>query len=568
MRINRFISESRFILRALPDVLVSWKTFFWTFPVAVLSTTYITPVSINSVDDFFKWVFIAFMGHIAMIPFVIYGQDKKNPREQLLLVVLMGITRGSIVGLIIPLMSVNDPLPIYFRILNSTVGIFYWFIVGSILVQFMLDFRQDLKKLVEESVLSDATLELPEHYVDSNILLARVSALQRDITATIKGTPTREKLNQRAAEIDRLVRVHIRPLSHSEWREGEFVWMKAGFLRIVTETLRQRPLPFWGIALLTLPYSLIGQVYRFGIVRTLITSFLWIAIAATMRSVVIRKVPFRDRNYLNQNLIFILGVFLIVLPLIFITHMAWPENTISARNILQLQATRTFSFAVLCAVTSMCIALMDEERAVFRVLTQQIKEKDVKGFLQLGAKAKAEANYAQYLHAEVQSQLLACKLLLLKAAESDFTLFPPEVTQQILERFEKIGQPYERMPARLPSKRVEEVAASWRGLANITHALDPEIDGAEVPHDVVGQLIEESVVNAIRHGKAKNVHIKGFAFTETFSVEVFDDGASETYSKGSGLGTILFDTFTENWSIAREANETVVRFSVARKVAS
>jgi hypothetical protein len=161
---------------------------------------------------------------------------------------------------------------------------------------------------------------------------------------------------------------------------------------------------------------------------------------------------------------------------------------------------------------------------------------------------------------------LACKLLLLKAAESEFTLFPPEVTKQILDRFEKVGQPYERVPAQLPSTRVDEIAASWRGLATITHALDAGIDGPDVPQDVVGQLIEESVVNAIRHGKAKNVHVKAFSYPGSIAVEVFDDGLSEMYSKGSGLGTILFDTFTEKWSITRETNQTVVRFSVARKI--
>jgi anti-sigma regulatory factor (Ser/Thr protein kinase) len=111
---------------------------------------------------------------------------------------------------------------------------------------------------------------------------------------------------------------------------------------------------------------------------------------------------------------------------------------------------------------------------------------------------------------------------------------------------------------------VEEMSASWKGLANITFNVVPQLDGADAPHDVIGQLIEEAVVNAIRHGKAKNVHIKAFAYESAFAVEVADDGASDLYTKGSGLGTILFDTFTQDWSIAREANKTVVRFSIRR----
>lgn len=565
MRSNRFINECRLILDSLPEVLISWKTFFWTFPISVVSTTYITSVPISNVEDFLWWVFISLMGHVAMVPFVIYGQDKKNLREQILLVILMGITRGSVVALIIPIVGVMDSLPLYFRVLNSTVGIFYWFIVGAILMQFMVNFRMDLRKLVEESVLKDATLELPQHYVTSNILLARVSALQREIKATLQGNPTREKLNQRAAEIDKLVRVHIRPLSHTEWHEGELVWMKAGFLRIIKTTLRQKPLPFWGIIFLTIPYSVIGQVYRFGFIRTLIIYALWILIASSLQQLIVKSVPVRNGSYLAQNLTFILSTYIIVLPSIFLAHMNWPGNETSGQGILKLQIARTVSFSILCAVTSMCVVLMDEEKSVFRLLSEMIKERDLKEFLALGAKAQAETNYAQYLHAEVQSQLLACKLLLLKSAESDFTLFPPEVTQQILDRFEKINQPYEPMPARLPSERINELAESWRGLATISHSLTPALDEEDVPHDVIAQLIDEAVVNSIRHGKAKNVKIKAFEHSNQIFVEVADDGPKKEFTKGSGLGTILFDTFAANWSIARESDQTVVRFSVLRK---
>ena len=548
----------------MPDLLISWKTFFVTIPVSMVSTLVINPVSINSADDLINWIAIVLFGHLAMVPYVIYGQDKKNVREQLFLVVLMGTTRGGVLALLMPLVGVTDELPITFRILNSIVGVFYWFIVGAILLQFMVNFRKDMKNLVEETILSDNSLELPEHYVDSNILLSRISALQKDISLTLQGTPTREKLNKSAKDIDKLVKEHIRPLSHSEWREGELVWLKAGFLRVVVSTLRQRALPFLGIFALTIPYSILGQVYRFGLVRTVATQILWFSVMLIVRQQLTLHFPPRNGSYLVQNLGLILGAYLFAGPFVFLIHSSWPGNEIAAASIVQLQLAQTTSFAILCSVTAMCITLIGEEKSAFRIIGQQLKDKNLKSLLELGAKSKAEANYAQYLHAEVQSQLLACKLLLLKSAESNFTLLPPEVTKQILDRFERIQQPYERIPAKKPSLRVAELAESWRGLANIELNFPPQIDENGVPHDVVAQLIEEAIVNSIRHGKARNIEVKATLTEDSFTFEIIDDGAAKVLLKGSGLGTILFSTFAQDWSIGREDNRTVVRFSVLR----
>lgn len=566
VRVNRFVNESKLILDSAPDLLISWKSFFWTFPVSVIGTVFLNPVPINGLEDFFTWVLITSLGHVAMAPFVIYSKSKTAVGEQLFLLALMGITRGSVMSLLVPITHVTDPMPIYFRILNSLISIGYWFLIGAILIQFMTKFRKDVRELIEESILRDKSIDLPQYNVNSAMLMTRISELRGKIVKTLQAIPSREDLNKSADEIDKLVREEIRPLSHSEWREGELVYVKAGFTRIIFTTLQNRALPLWGIILLTLPYSLIGQIYRFGFIRTFAIQFIWVLLTVSMRNLLLKIVPAKNRDFFLQNIFFIAGIFFIVAPIIFTLQINWPGNTYPAHDIIRLQFLLTISFAVLCSVTAICISVAEDVRSVFRALSEHVIASDPKGFRELSAKSQAEANYAQYLHAKVQSQLLACKLLLLKLADSEFTLFPPEITQQILDRLERIDQPYERVPPRLPSKRVEELAASWKGLATISYIMAPQIDGADAPHDVIGQLIEEAVINAIRHGKAKSVSIKTFAFEKSFAIEVADDGPSDVYFKGSGLGTILFNTFAQNWSIGREGNRTVVKFSILRNV--
>lgn len=216
-------------------------------------------------------------------------------------------------------------------------------------------------------------------------------------------------------------------------------------------------------------------------------------------------------------------------------------------------------------MASLTLALREDEKSVFRAISEQMKASKPDAFLQLGMKSHAEAEYAQYLHAEVQSQLLACKLLLLKAAENDFTLFPPEITKQILARLEAINQPYTRAPSRLPSERIGELATSWRGLADIDVSLPPEVDESHAPRDVISQLVEEAVVNAIRHGKAKKVSITASAHNKGYTIEIIDDGVFDEIKSGNGLGTILFDTFSSEWAVLRDGDKTVARFTIPRK---
>ncbi|MEN9325542.1 MAG: hypothetical protein RL414_1296, partial [Actinomycetota bacterium] len=173
-----------------------------------------------------------------------------------------------------------------------------------------------------------------------------------------------------------------------------------------------------------------------------------------------------------------------------------------------------------------------------------------------------DSQFAQYVHAEVQSQLLACKLLLLKAAESDFALFPPDITAQIVERMEKIKQPYERPAAKVTSKRLPELVQSWKGLAEIEYELIPEFSEFHSQSEITSQLIEEAVVNAIRHGKASKISIKATTSSSTITLFVRDNGSMQTGKASSGLGTILLNTFTESWSLEREEDLTILTFCI------
>jgi hypothetical protein len=560
---NRVKQESKVVLKLLPANLVSLKVYLWTLPVSIFVAVLMIPSQIDSVQQLVSWVTIGFLSHLGMLPFVLYLREKKNIAEHFILVLLMGIVRGGLIGLLAPLFDVTDPLHIYLRTLNSMIAVFYWFQIGSIVYEFQVIFRRKIKALLEESILKEVNLESQLDRVDSSELIVLISDLQKKITKTITGTPTVESLQARAHEIDKLMKKYIRPLSKSQWRDGELVWVSTGFFRVIAGTLRVAPLHIWAVSALTLPFSLIGQFTRYGFVQSIVMQSVWLLLVLLSQLTVERTVKATNGNYLPQNLSLIGAIAFVVSPALLVLQMNWPQNSYTLTNSLITHTSSMISIISFMCASSLVLALHEDRSQVFKALGDALKEKDLQLLVRSGRQAHSDADYAQYLHVEVQSQLLACKLLLLKAAESEFTLFEPEVTKQIIDRFEKIKQPYESPAARIPSMRVDELEKSWAGIAEISSELSPELGTLHSYSDVLSQLIEESVVNSIRHGKAQKIHIRSFPTPGLINVVITDNGQLKEGNTGSGLGTLLFDTFAKSWTIGREGDETVVKFSIA-----
>jgi hypothetical protein len=158
--------------------------------------------------------------------------------------------------------------------------------------------------------------------------------------------------------------------------------------------------------------------------------------------------------------------------------------------------------------------------------------------------------------------LIACKLLLLKAAESNFDLFPPEVTQQILKRMEKISHPYVPAMIKTPAVQVSELSTSWAGMAKISYELPADLESMKEYSQIVSQLITEGVVNSIRHGGANEISISATFIGKDLQVKIMDNGHLESDTNSRGLGSILFNTFAKSWSLSRKDNQTVLLFVI------
>ena len=562
MKQETILNEVRQVVRLLPAGLVSTKLFLWTYPISLFLAVATTPTEINGGTELLLWLLLGFIAHSAMYPFVYYGRNSKNLSEQVLLVILMGMVRGSVIGIISPLMGLEDSLSAPVRVLNSTIAVFYWMQAGAIILQYGFTFREKVKEFLTE-ILEKGIVDLPQIAKRSTSeLVTIIGALQEKIVSTVGSKPSRSDIQQASADIDSLINEHIRPLSQARWKDGDLLWIRAGFFSVMRRTLINQKLPVIPVTVLTLPFTLVAQISRIGFWETFIVQATWFFLLVILdRS--LSNAMNTEKGFWRFNLLTITILLTINYPITFLVQFITTENAASSMSaMISGYVISAFTAIALFIVGAMLFSIQNDQGFAFQFLSDIIKKGELETLLKQTRSGNIDSQFAQYVHAEVQSQLLACKLLLLKAAESDFALFPPDVTAQIVERMEKIKQPYHRPAAKVTSKRLPEIAQSWQGLAEIEYELIPEFGELHSQSEITSQLIEEAVVNAIRHGKASQISIKAKASGSSISVSVRDNGSMQIVKAGSGLGTILLNTFTESWSLEREGDQSLLTFSL------
>lgn len=558
-------SQVNEIMRLVPTQLTSLTVFKWTYPISLVLALTTTAAEIQGPSEYVIWLVIGFLAHTSMLPFVIYGENHNSRIDQFTLVVLMGVARGSTIGVVAPLLNLSDSLSIMVRIANTILAVVYWFIAGSIILEYGVTFQRKVKLLLMEIIEKNFSGISAGARSSTHELARIISQLEGKILNIIGESPTKADLEAASSEIDSLVHSHLRPLAHSQWRDGQLIWIRAGIITTLRQALTARKIPIMPVVLLTFPFAAITQSSRMGLLSTVVVLSLWIVLVLIGEKLIFRS-QFLSTNVFQSNLYFLALVILVIYPTAFLVHYFSPFLDHSPiLGMIQGYVLSALTMVGLFLIGTLVLSISYNAEFAFNFLSDVIAKGELDSLIRQTRSGNTDAQFAQYVHAEVQSQLLACKLLLLKTAASDFALFPPEITQQITERMEKLKLPFVRRAATVTSERIEKISQSWSGLAEISYDLPSELSQLQPYSEVTSQLIEEGIINSIRHGKATKIAVKASKALDLIEVSVTDNGKLENIANETGLGSILFNTFAHNWSIKSVGNNTVLTFTVSTK---
>jgi hypothetical protein len=162
---------------------------------------------------------------------------------------------------------------------------------------------------------------------------------------------------------------------------------------------------------------------------------------------------------------------------------------------------------------------------------------------------------ARALHGSVQSRLTACILALDRAAESDDL---QAYAEAISEARAVLGDSWSVSPSQIEEVDIDALVGDkvglWQGLAGITSYVDPSLRGYCGPAVMrVGDIVEEGLCNAVRHGAADSVSVQVDPVVEGhlhyIRIRVVDDGSGPG-EWTAGLGTVYVDEACRGrWSL-------------------
>lgn len=558
-------NEVLLIAKLRPNELISWQLFWLSLPISIFVAPVLIAPKSSTPIELLKWVLIAIFSHLCMAPFVIYMANKPHKNLQIILAFAMGIVRGGVIGLSAPILGLVDSVPIPLRMANSAVAVFYWLQIGAIYFEVRDSFRKSLRGILREAIFEPKNVnnhESNEDYFENS--REKIRSLINNLKLEIAKKSDENILpnfKKQIDAIDELIENHIKPQSTKKWQDSELIWPKFSFKNTLIKSISSTRIPLLGVIILTFPFSIIGNMVGYGIIPGFFSEVVS-TICPIVTYFLIYKVIGRNFSRLSENIIFLFLCFFTSLSTSYLYLKKFTiESENTARQTLQVELTAISLFIVFLFVATMLLTYKESQEKSLEIFKNTIPKGDLDLFISSGLEAKSQADLAQYLHAEVQSQLHACKLLLLKAAESDFTLFSPQVTQMVMVRLESLNLPYTKSLPRIPKLRLTEIASSWNGIAMVTLELPKELEVVTPNGEVISQLIEESIVNSIRHGKAKFINVAVKVENGFCEVLVTNDGPLKTGGP-KGLGSTLFDTFADSWTIEENLDGTKIWFKI------
>ena len=547
----------------IQDKLVTWTAFWSTIPVSVFTAVLFIDPDKSNTEGLLTWTAIGLLSHASMAPFVHHLNKKGSRRTHFLMAFFLGALRGVVLNLIAPLFFVADPLPIYVRALNSGFAFLYYFVIISIIQGVWGKFEKDLREFLlifasANSLTSGSTETTDIDDSERQDAIVRLGKLLEDSISQESDGLT---LRQQAQAIDRVIAKNIRPKSSQRWKNAELVWPQIHPWRVIKNSFFETKSPVMVVIIMILPLSILGGFSRASFFNALLVQIFAILIIFLICDFADRITYKFNQGIGFNNLLYLLLYIFLQSPIIYYSNYLLNLSSYpSLQNMVQIQVG-TMAVAIALVVTgTMILSVYNSREEALIQLRKFLPEDKLQDILAAGQISNEQSDYAQYLHAEVQSQLTASKLLLLKAAESDFTAMSTETTRQVLARLEFLKTPYEKKVARIPKVRLEELTQTWRGLTRIKMDLPPELETVSKNGEIISQLIEESVINAIRHGKAKNVKVTVWIEGDVCKIEVQDDGKLKS-TKKPGLGSTLFQVFAPDWKLKTNDAGTLATMS-------
>ena len=458
------------------------------------------------------------------------------------ILLITGIARGIFMFISFDYLGYQNPSPLLGRVFNSVWNVYIWLGLGSIFIEskrrFTRSYRAALTQILILKLRDSSISQTGYAYISDQILQMqmRLKGIVEENASTVNALGTEQIL---ADSLRREVELELKPLSQRLWVKSAYDPPSVRFISVLKTSITQLNFRFHLAATIYAGSYVLNTIFLLkpGIsIAYGILVYFQFYLVNRLREVLIANFEGR-RNFIN--LLFLLLVGLIVgLGTTLIFELLGLIYFYSAAILIAP------TLPVLIVAASFIELAFSDRKTLMEILSKESRVQN-EDFL---AKVN-RGNAASFLHNSLQSELTALALQLDSVAKN------PEADQSkyVMERVESFitrsrSEDFENF-LESPEIRLRRILESWEGIATISLNLDEKIynDGARASLTV--QLIQESISNAIRSGRANEISISGEFFGDSFKITVSDNGKAVTTNRKRGIGSEWIDSIaTEDWA--------------------
>ena len=551
---------------------LSWRLYFLTIPIDVIVLLLSSDHASTGSNDFFNWAILSLIAHGSIAPVVavaiFFTSRVNNWKSDLCALVILGAVRGFSIDIGIGILDLEPKVSSVYKVFNSAISLPLWFIGIAVFVESRRQFQREFEALFLRSVRREQTSadmqnlnpvagdgELIQH------LQAVASGLAEEIEGVLSQPASQVDYAKQTSKIQDLINSELRPASAQLWNGSTLTAPKLSIPTLVRISLLDQKLKVFTASQLFAPYIFIGLNgtlgWRLAAIETLLATSLNILVFLVCEALF--KNGLLNRRFTN---VAIMGssYFIPVITILTILpeSLFWTES-VATTFFYQFFLTTSH---ILILLGLNLYKLLGQQRAAVLESFEQI----VQGNAELSISsddliAVRDIDLARYLHGELQAGLIATSLLLQRASNTGDTELARHALRSAAHILRQDHARISQSRISSPQARMEQIAAGWRGIAEVRIDLD-WIDDLEtsVLNDVI-VLIDEGVSNAIRHAKATTISVSGTRTGTDLNLEILSNGSGMT-AQTPGLGTKLFNELTSAYAYSRQGDLNLFKFTV------
>ena len=483
-------------------------------------------------------------------------KDTNSTLINLAVLAITGLFRGFFFYYLVELLNLQNPSPLWARLLNSIYTVVFWVGLASILIESNRRFKRRYRALLTQILISK--LRSSESPDPGYALMAQqIARMQLKIKATIQD---RQPDHVDAAHAETLasalrdeIETGLKPLSQRLWLKSVLTPPTAKLHGVLITAITELRYPFILTAVLYGCANVINTTQSLGFFAGIVygvSTFIvfWVLEKARFKSVL----RFSSKSsYINSFFVAFIGLFVGV-------------TTNGVFRILEFDYS--FAVAVLSApslpiliisVAGIKLTLHDRQTMI-DILSRKTSKVNKEGI-----DSVVHGNAASYLHNSLQSELFALALQLDRLAENP----DPAQNRIVMERLEALvsqskSEDFKNFQE-TPNERLNRIITSWNGIAEITLDLDESIWMDSSRSSIVVSLTQEAIANAIRSGRANLVQIVGEIAGDSIVVTVTDNGSATLLTDRRGIGSQWIDRIAiSDWKLEQTDIGRVLRVEI------